>query len=212
VLASPTMNSNDSKTVADALYQEAIAQFRTLLVEAEAAGEPEPTAMTLATADNVGRISARIVLLKGVDERGFVFYTNYHSAKAGQLAAQPRAALCVLWKSLRDVVQVRIEGGVEKTGADESDAYFASRPRASQIGAWASLQSQTLPARAELDERVAEMEKRFAGGEVPRPPDWGGYRVVPDAMEFWFGQRARLHERIRYEAGEREWSKRLLYP
>jgi pyridoxamine 5'-phosphate oxidase len=206
------MNSNDPRTVADGLYQEAIAQFRTLLGDATTAGEPEPTAMTLATVDGAGRISARIVLLKNVDERGFVFYTNYRSAKAGQIAEQPRAALCLLWKSLRDVVQVRVEGGVEKVGAVESDAYFASRPRASQIGAWASLQSQTLPARAELDARVAETEKRFAGTEVPRPPDWGGYRVVPDVIEFWFGERARLHDRIRYEAGEGNWTKRLLYP
>jgi len=206
------MNSNDSKSVADALYQEAIAQFRTLLAEATAAGEPEPTAMTLATADDGGRISARIVLLKNVDERGFVFYTNYRSAKAEQLAGQPRAGLCLLWKALRDVVQVRIEGRVEKTAAEESDAYFASRPRASQIGAWASLQSQTLSKRAELDARVSETERRFAGVDVPRPPDWGGYRVVPDAIEFWFGQRARLHDRVRYEAGDHGWSKRLLYP
>ncbi len=206
------MNSNDPRTVADGLYQEAIAQFRTLLEEAATAGEPEPTAMTLATVDGAGRISARIVLLKNVDERGFVFYTNYRSAKAEQLAEQPRAALCLLWKSLRDVVQVRVEGSVEKAGAVESDAYFASRPRASQIGAWASLQSQTLPARAELDARVAETEKRFAGTEVPRPPDWGGYRVVPDVIEFWFGERARLHDRIRYEAVEGNWTKRLLYP
>jgi pyridoxamine 5'-phosphate oxidase len=206
------MNSNDPRTVADGLYQEAIAQFRTLLAEAATAGEPEPTAMTLATANGAGRISARIVLLKDIDERGFVFYTNYRSAKAEQLAEQPRAALCMLWKSLRDVVQVRVEGSVEKAGAVESDAYFASRPRASQIGAWASLQSQTLPARVELDARVAEMEKRFAGAEVPRPPDWGGYRVVPDVIEFWFGERARLHDRIRYEGLEGHWTKRLLYP
>ena len=175
-------------------------------------GEPEPTAMTLATADAAGCLSARIVLLKAVDERGFVFYTNYGSAKAEQLAAQPRAALCFHWKTLRDGVQVRVEGVVEKAGGDESDVYFASRPRASQIGAWASLQSRTLHERSELDQRVAEMEQRFAGGGVPRPPDWGGYRLVPDMIELWFGQRARLHDRERYEIADGKWTKRLLYP
>ena len=168
--------------------------------------------MTLATADAAGRLSARIVLLKGVDERGFVFYTNYASAKAEQLAAHARVALCFHWKTLNDGVQVRVEGAVEKAGADESDAYFASRPRASRIGAWASLQSQTLPDREQLDARVAEMEKRFTGADVPRPPDWGGYRVVPDMIELWFGQRARLHDRERYESSDGLWTKRLLYP
>lgn len=168
--------------------------------------------MSLATGDAAGRLSARIVLLKGVDERGFVFYTNYASAKADQLAAHTRAALCFHWKTLRDGVQVRVEGVVEKAGVDESDAYFASRPRASRIGAWASLQSRTLPDRDQLDARVAEMEERFAGIDVPRPPDWGGYRVVPDMIELWFGQRARLHDRERYESIDGVWTKRLLYP
>ncbi len=194
------------------LYQEAIATFRSLLDEATQTGEREPTAMTLATADASGRISARIVLLKGVDERGFVFYTNYESAKAAQLAAQGQAALCLLWKSLRDGVQARVEGRVELASPEESDAYFASRARASQVGAWASLQSQTLADRADLDARVAEVERRFAGVAVPRPPHWGGYRLKPDMIELWFGQRARLHERVRYEASSGEWNKRLLYP
>ncbi|MBS0514672.1 MAG: pyridoxamine 5'-phosphate oxidase [Proteobacteria bacterium] len=196
----------------DPIRLEAIAQFRDLLAEAGAAGEPEPTAMTLATADAAGRVSARIVLLKAVDERGFVFYTNYESAKAGELAAHPQTALCFLWKTLRHVVQVRVEGEVEKAGAGEADAYFASRPRESRIGAWASKQSQTLPDRAELDARIAETEQRYAGAEVPRPPFWGGYRLVPDMLEFWFGQRARLHDRVRYARGERGWQKCLLYP
>jgi len=168
--------------------------------------------MTLATADAESRISARIVLLKIVDERGFVFFTNYDSAKAAQLAAHPHAALCMLWKTLRDGVQVRVEGVVEKAGAAESDEYFASRARASRIGAWASLQSETLPERAELEARVAAMEQRFAGGDVPRPENWGGYRLVPDRIELWFGQRARLHDRELYEANAGVWSKRLLYP
>ena len=206
------MNSIPSQAAGNPLYQEAITRFSALLAEARAAGEPEPTAMTLATSDVAGRLSARIVLLKAVDERGFVFYTNYGSAKADQVAAHPRAALCFLWKTLRDVVQVRVEGTVEKGDAAASDEYFASRARASQIGAWASLQSQTLPDRAELEARVAEVETRFAGADVPRPPDWGGYRVVPDMIELWFGQRARLHDRERYESTDGVWTKRLLYP
>src|SRR6187399_1739027 len=196
----------------DPIQLEAIAQFRDLLAEAGAAGEPEPTAMTLATADASGRISARVVLLKNVDEAGFCFYTNYHSAKAAQLAAHRQAALCLLWKTLRDGVQVRIEGEIEKVDAIDSDAYFASRARLSQIGAWASLQSQTLPARGDLDARVAEFERKFAGGPVPRPPHWGGYRLRPDMLEIWYGQRARLHDRIRYDLADGAWSKRLLYP
>jgi len=194
------------------LYQEAVATFRALLDEATRAGEPEPTAMTLATADASGRISARVVLLKNVDEAGFCFYTNYHSAKAAQLAAHRQAALCLLWKTLRDGVQVRIEGEIEKVDAIDSDAYFASRARLSQIGAWASLQSQTLPARGDLDARVAEFERKFAGGPVPRPPHWGGYRLRPDMLEIWYGQRARLHDRMRYDLADGAWSKRLLYP
>jgi len=197
---------------ANQLYQEAIATIRALLDEATRGGEAEPTAMTLATADAAGRVSARIVLLKGVEERGVLFVTNYDSAKAAQLAAHPQAALCLLWKTLRDGIQVRIEGAVEKVDAAESDAYFASRARASQIGAWASHQSQTLPARAELEARVAQFERRFDGTVVTRPPNWGGYRLVPDMIEIWYGQRARLHDRVRYEAADGTWTKRLLYP
>jgi pyridoxamine 5'-phosphate oxidase len=196
----------------DPIQLEAIALFRDLLAEAGAAGEPEPTAMTLATADAAGRVSARIVLLKAVDEQGFVFYTNYESAKGEELAAHPQAALCFLWKTLRHVVQVRVEGAVEKAGTAEADAYFASRPRESRVGAWASKQSQTLPDRAELDARIADIEQRFPGAEIPRPPFWGGYRLVPDMIELWFGQRARLHDRVRYERGDAGWIKRLLYP
>jgi len=194
------------------LYQEAIATIRTLLDEATRAGEAEPSAMTLATADATGRVSARIVLLKGVEERGVMFVTNYDSAKAAQLAGHPQAALCLLWKTLRDGIQVRIEGVVGKVDDAESDAYFASRARSSQIGAWASHQSQTLDARADLDARVAEFERRFDGAAVPRPPNWGGYLLVPDMIEFWYGQRARLHDRVRYEPVHGVWTKRLLYP
>jgi pyridoxamine 5'-phosphate oxidase len=194
------MHASAKNSVSENLYREALAQFCELLKDATDAGEPEPTAMTLASADAGGRLSARIVLLKGVDERGFAFYTNYESAKAKQL------------KHVRDVVQVRVEGSVELVGVEESDAYFASRQRASRIGAWASLQSQTLPDRAELDARVDQFEQRFAGEDVPRPPNWGGYRLVPDMMELWFGQRARLHDRVRYECIDGAWSKRMLYP
>ena len=194
------------------LYTQAIAKVRELLDAAGAAGEPEPTAMTLATADAHGRVSARVVLLKQLDERGFVFYTNYNSIKAAQLGPHQSAALCILWKMLRDKVQVRVEGAVEQTSPEESDAYFASRDRASQIGAWASLQSQTLPDRAELDARIAQFEQEFAGKPVRRPAHWGGYRLVPDMIEIWYGQRARLHERERYERVDGQWSKRLLYP
>ncbi|HZP64901.1 MAG TPA: pyridoxamine 5'-phosphate oxidase [Rudaea sp.] len=194
------------------LYQEALTTFRTLLDDASRAGDPEPTAMTLATANGAGRVSARIVLLKAVDERGFVFYTNYASAKAAELAAHAQVALCVHWKTLRDGIQVRVEGAVERASPAESDAYFATRPRDSQIGAWASQQSQTLASRDELEARIAEFEAKFAGAPVPRPPHWGGYRVVPDLLEFWYGQRFRLHERVRYERSGGAWSKRLLYP
>jgi pyridoxamine 5'-phosphate oxidase len=196
------------------LYQEAIGTFRSLLDDAKRAGDTEPTAMTLATSSADGRVSARMVLLKAVDENGFVFYTNYESDKAEQIAEHAQVALCFLWKTLRggSGVQVRVEGAIEKATAAESDAYFASRGRDSQIGAWASAQSQTLPSRDVFFERIAEMEKKFDGHAVPRPPHWGGYRVKPNLIELWYGQRARLHERIRYELHDGAWSKRLLYP
>jgi pyridoxamine 5'-phosphate oxidase len=198
--------------MAEVLLAEAVAQVRDLIDAARAVGDPEPTAMTLATSDARGRLSARIVLLKDLDERGFAFYTNYDSAKAAQLGEQRHAALCLHWKTLRDGVQVRAEGVVEKTSVAESDAYFATRARASQIGAWASLQSQTLPDRAVLDARVEQYEREFEGRSVPRPPHWGGFRLVPDMIELWYGQRARLHDRIRYERVDGRWSRRLLYP
>jgi pyridoxamine 5'-phosphate oxidase len=199
---------------AENLYHEAITTFRALLDDATRAGDPEPTAMALATVSANGRVAARMVLLKAVDESGFVFYTNYQSAKAEQIAADSHAALCFLWKTLRggSGVQVRVEGKIELTTATESDAYFASRARESQIGAWASSQSQTLPSRDVFYERITEFEKKFEGSPVPRPPHWGGYRLVPDMIELWYGQRARLHERYRYELRDGQWSKRMLYP
>ncbi len=194
------------------LLAEAIATFRLLLEEATAAGDPEPTAMTVATADARGRPSARTVLLKHVDEAGFVFYTNFDSRKGRQLAANPNAALLFLWKTLREQVQAKIEGTVEPVTAAEADAYFASRPRESQIGAWASLQSQTLDSRETFEARIAEFAAKFDGGPVPRPPHWSGFRVVPEMIEFWYGARFRLHERQRYARVDGRWTKRMLYP
>ena len=168
--------------------------------------------MTLATADGAGRVSARVVLLKGVGKDGFRFYTNYESVKGAQLAAHPQVALCFHWKLLGDQVQVRIEGTASKTSDDDSDAYFATRARGSQIGAWASLQSQALPDRDTFEERVAEFEKRFEGVSVSRPPHWGGYVVRPDRIEFWYGARFRLHERVTYVREGNTWRKGMLYP
>lgn len=212
---------NDSSTAAphpsadtptDPLLAEAIAAFRELLAEAEAGGDPEPTAMTVATADAQGRPSARTVLLKQVDERGFVFYTNFDSRKGRQLAANPQAALLFLWKTLREQVQAKIEGSVEPVSAAEADAYFASRARESQIGAWASLQSQTLESREVFDARIEEFTAQYEGGPVPRPPHWSGFRVVPEMIELWFGARYRLHERHRYARVDGRWTKRMLFP
>lgn len=194
------------------LYIEALDTFRELLDEARAAGDPEPTAMTLATASRDGRPAARTVLLKGVDARGFVFFTNFDSRKGQHLRENPQAALLFLWKTLRHQVQAKIEGRVERVSDEEADAYFASRPRMSQLGAWASLQSQTLDSREIFEKRLADYEREFAGGEVPRPPHWGGYRVVPDRIEFWYGAEFRLHERHCYERVDGTWTKRLLYP
>lgn len=194
------------------LYAEALITFRDLLDEAKSVCDPEPTAMTVATCDADGRPSARTVLLKDFDERGFVFYTNFNSRKGQQLQANPQAALLFLWKTLRYQVQAKIEGAVQAVSAGEADAYFASRPRASQIGAWASLQSETLDSRATLDARIADLEREFEGREVARPPHWSGFRVVPDMIEFWYGVPARLHDRHRYERVDGEWTKRLLYP
>jgi pyridoxamine 5'-phosphate oxidase len=194
------------------LYAEALVAFRELLDEARASGDTEPTAMSIATCGEDGRVSSRVVLLKGVDERGFVFYTNFESMKGRELAAHPQAALLFHWKLLRNQVQVRIEGNVGPVSDAEADRYFASRPRMSQIGAWASLQSQTLDSREAFDQRVDEFEQRFDGMPVPRPPHWSGFRVVPDRMEFWYGADFRLHERFVYTLADGVWSRRMLYP
>ncbi|MBQ4855221.1 pyridoxamine 5'-phosphate oxidase [Rhodanobacter sp. B2A1Ga4] len=194
------------------LKSEILDTFQHLLDEAKASGDREPTAMNLATVDGSGRVASRIVLLKGVDERGFRFYTNYDSDKGSQLEAHPQVALCFHWKQLREGVQVRVEGVVRKLQAEESDAYFASRPRGSQIGAWASLQSQTLPDRDSFEQRVARYEQQFEGHEVTRPPHWGGFVVEPDMLEFWYGAEFRLHERVRWDRHGRTWTSRMLYP
>ena len=195
------------------LLAEALLTFAELLDQARATADPEPTAMTVASIDDDGRIAARTVLLKSFDERGFVFYTNHHSRKGQELLAHPQTALLFHWKTLRHGVQVRIEGHAEVVDAAEADRYFASRPRGSQIGAWASFQTETLPDRETFEQRVDEYERHFAGIPVARPPHWSGFRVVPDRFEFWYGAEFRLHERWFYErdaAGE--WSKRMLYP
>lgn len=205
------MTKPPSENGSQALYQHALATFGRLLDEAIASGDREPTAMTLATLDG-DRVSARVVLLKGADEAGFRFYTNYESDKGGQLAAHPQAALCFHWKSLPDQVQVRVEGCVEKLSAQESDAYFATRARSSQIGAWASLQSRPLADRAEFEVRILEIEQRFVDAPIPRPENWGGYILAPDRIEFWYGAAFRLHERQLYIRDGGAWSRRMLYP
>jgi pyridoxamine 5'-phosphate oxidase len=197
---------------AGALDPRILATFLALLAEARGSEDPEPTAMSLATVGAHNQPSARTVLLKDVDERGFVFYTNHDSRKGRQLAAEPRAALLFHWKWIRDGVQVKIEGVSEGVSDAEADAYFASRPRASQAGAWASLQSQTLVSRELLEERLREVELRFAGQPIPRPENWSGFRIVPSLVEFWYGARHRLHERRRHELLDGHWQERMLYP
>ncbi len=196
------------------LYAEALSTFARLFEEAKSSREPEANAMTVATATRDGRPSARTVLLKAFDERGFVFYTHVGSQKGRELADNPRAALLFLWRTLREAgIQVRVEGAVTPVDAAEADAYFASRARASQVGAWASHQSEMLASRDEFERRIAETEARFEGREVPRPPGWNGYRVAPQAFEFWYGAQFRLHERWRYERdADGTWSKRMLFP
>lgn len=192
------------------LYREAIASCQALLERAKQTTLNEPTAATLATVDERGQPSARIVLVRRYDESGFVFFTNSESRKGSQLASHPQAALCFHWDPLQE--QLRVEGRVEPAQDSESDDYWRRRPRESQIGAWASDQSRVLESRQLLEERVRYYELHFAGREVPRPPHWHGYRVVPRRIEFWRGVVARLHERIVYESTDSGWRKYLLFP
>src|SRR5919198_5658881 len=187
-----------------------IAEFAAWLREAEEAGVEVPEAMTLATADSEGAPSARMVLLKGVDQDGFVFFSGYVSRKARELESNPRAALVFYWRPLGK--QVRVEGRVERVAEAESAAYFATRPRGSQIAAWASQQSEPLASREELDRRYAELVGEHEGRDVALPPHWGGFRLRPDAIEFWQHRDNRLHDRIRYTRAREGWRSELLSP
>ena len=190
-----------------------IVEFARWFAEAQEAQVPDATAMTLATSTAEGAPSARIVLLKAFDERGFVFFTDYRSRKGAELEANPRAALVFYWYELER--QVRITGGVGLTTREESERYFKSRPLGSRLGAWASHQSRVIPGRAALEADLREIEARFESGDVPLPPHWGGYRVVPDAIEFWQGRESRMHDRFLYTrktGNEDGWSIERLAP
>jgi len=187
-----------------------IRQFDRWFVDALTAQVLEPNAMTLATATRDGVPSARIVLLKGVDARGFVFFTDYRSRKGAELSENPLAALTFLWKEIER--QVRIAGAVSRVSSAESESYYRSRPLGSRLGAWASHQSAVIPSRADLEQRLHEVTERFAAGDVPLPAHWGGFRVVPDEIEFWQGRTNRLHDRLRYRRDESGWALERLSP
>jgi len=184
--------------------------FRNWYDEARGSSLSFPNAMSLSTVRPDGTPASRMVLLSSIDHRGFVFHTNYESAKGGELAVFPRAALLFWWEPVNR--QVRIEGAVERTAPEESDAYFAKRPHGSQIGAWSSDQSRPLPSRETLEARVRAIEARHEGALVPRPPHWGGYRVLPCTFEFWRGREDRLHDRLRYDRTPDGWASVRLYP
>jgi pyridoxamine 5'-phosphate oxidase len=192
------------------LSETIIRRFDCALDEARLKGEPEPTAMVLATVDTDGRPSSRTVLLKALDENGFVFFTNLESFKGRQLLAHPRAAATFLWKTI--YCQVQLQGEVSQVSDAQADAYFATRDRGSQLGAWASMQSRPLESRELLMQRVAEFEAKFDGQEVPRPSYWSGFRLAPDVVEFWHGSEFRLHDRFRYTPENGEWRMSRLYP
>ena len=194
----------------DDCYAQAMARFDEIYARALASGLRDANAMSVASVDSSGRPSVRILLLKAHDERGFVFYTNYNSRKGQELSANPHAALCFFWHELHE--QIRIEGRCVRVSEAEGDAYFASRARISQIGAWASQQSQALDSRATFERDIERIEAQFAGQDVPRPPHWSGYRLVPERLEFWRGIEGRLHERTAYWLHEGAWQTGLLYP
>lgn len=196
--------------MSDSYYANAIQTLARWVDEAREAGEVEPTAMTLATSSGDGVVAARVVLMKQLDERGVVFYTNRDSVKGQHLRAHPRAAACFYFSRLER--QVRIEGPVAPVTDEEADDYFRSRPRGSQIGAWASDQSRPLENREALEQRVADLEAQYASRDVPRPPHWSGYRLVPEAIELWQGRASRLHERWRIEQSGAAWKRTLLNP
>jgi len=194
----------------EALSQDPLELFEHWFAEAKRAGVEVPEAMTLATATGGGVPSARMVLLKGADEDGFVFYTGYGSRKSDELEQNQRAALVFYWRPLGR--QVRVEGSVERVSEPESAAYFATRPRGSQLAAWASQQSRPLRSREELDRRYAELEREYEGRDVPLPPHWGGYRLHPEAIEFWEHRENRLHDRVRYTRAREGWKTERLSP
>lgn len=192
------------------LARDPFRQFEKWFQEAEAAKIPEPNAMICSLATRDGAPSSRIVLLKGFDVRGFVFFTNYESRKGRELAQNPRASLLFPWIAMER--QVIVEGSVTKVSREESDAYFHSRPRPSQLGAWVSQQSSIIPSRASLEDAMKQVEQKYAGQDVPLPPQWGGYRVAAECVEFWQGRRSRLHDRLRYRREKNEWVVERLAP
>ena len=191
-------------------WNEPFTRFAALFELAKQAQAKDPNAVTLSTVDARGRPSTRVVLMKDFDSRGFVIFTNYQSRKGQELLAQKFAALCFYWPSLDQ--QVRIEGSAQKVPAEDSDAYFATRARESQLGAWASLQSQPLDSRQTLENRLADYGKQFEGRAVPRPPHWGGFRIAPERIEFWTAEKNRLHDRVLYEKHGQSWAASALFP